>query len=166
MSAGLLGVCPISKSKPPPCEMQGNHSKERAMRDENAENKSLFNGEVRIKGKVSSFEKLTSKAGKPYAVLVLDHIDKSFGEERLEKFTISVFAKTLEGQAAKIMEGDEIEVVCRLKSEEFKERWYMKLSLKDVKFLQIGERNKTQNTESGTREVSAPPVEEDANLPF
>jgi hypothetical protein len=141
------------------------------MSDENAENKSLFNGEVRIKGKVSSFEKLTSKAGKPYAVLVLDHIDKSFGEERLEKFTISVFAKTLEGQAAKIMEGDEIEVVCRLKAEEFKERWNLKLSLKSVAFIQIGNRSKpTDNTginlPSGTREVSAPVVPDDEHLPF
>lgn len=141
------------------------------MSDENAENKNLFNGEVRIKGKVSSFEKLTSKAGKPYAVLVLDHIDKSFGEERLEKFTISVFAKTLEGQAAKIMEGDEIEVVCRLKAEEFKERWNLKLSLKSVAFIQIGNRNKPAdntgiNLPSGTREVPAPVVPDDEHLPF
>jgi|GEM_PF-5457240 len=139
------------------------------MSEETAEAKGLFNNEVRIKGTVISFEKLVSKAGKDWAKLTLEHIRKYQNEETPERFEISVFGKAMEGQASHIKQYDQIEVVCRVQADEWKERWYMKLSLKDVKFLQIGNREKQPQeykTESGTREVPAPPVEDDANLPF
>ena len=139
------------------------------MSEETADEKGLFNNEVRIKGTVLNFEKLVSKAGKSWAKLTLEHIRKYQDEETPECYDISVFGKAMEGQAAQIKQHDQIEVVCRLQAEEWKDRWYMKLSLKDVKFLQIGNREKQPQeykTESGTREVPAPPVEDDANLPF
>lgn len=139
------------------------------MSEETADEKGLFNNEVRIKGTVLNFEKLVSKAGKSWAKLTLEHIRKYQDEETPECYDISVFGKAMEGQAAQIKQHDQIEVVCRIQAEEWKDRWYMKLSLKDVKFLQIGNREKQPQeykTESGTREVPAPPVEDDANLPF
>ena len=129
----------------------------------------LFNNEVRIKGTVLSFEKKVSNAGKEWAKFTLEHIRKFKDEEIPEHYEISVFGKAMEGQGGQIKQHDQIEVVCRLQAEEYKERWYMKLSLKDVKFLQIGDRggNKSYDTESGTRETPAPKaVEDDAPLPF
>lgn len=135
------------------------------MSEETADAKGLFNNEVRIKGTVLSFERLVSKAGKDWAKFVLKRIRK-FGEEEIpEHYEISIFGKAMEGQASKIKQNDEVEVVCRVQADEWKERWYVKLSLKDLKFLQIGERDKAPKTESGTREVPAPAVEEE-HLPF
>lgn len=139
------------------------------MSEETADEKGLFNNEVRIKGTVLNFEKLVSKAGKSWAKLTLEHIRKFKEEETIERYEVSVLGKAMEGQAAQIKPHDEIEVVCRVQADEWKERWYVKLLLKDVKFLQIGNRDKQPqecNTESGTREVPAPPVEDDSNLPF
>lgn len=136
------------------------------MSEETADAKGLFNNEVRIKGKVISFEKLVSKAGKDWAKFTLEHIRK-FGEEEIfERYEISIFGKVMEGQAAQIRQNDQVEVVCRVQADEWKERWYIKLSLKDVKFIQIGNRDKAPSTESGTREVPAPKVDEDSALPF
>ena len=132
----------------------------------------LFNNEVRIKGTVLSFEKKVSKAGNEWGALVIQHIRKFKDEETTEHYKISVFGKAMEGQGGKIKEHDFIEVVCRLESEPSKKDnnfWFIKLSLKDVKFLQIGDRggNKSYDTESGTRETPAPKaVEDDAPLPF
>ena len=139
------------------------------MSEETADAKGLFNNEVRIKGTVVKFEKLVSKGGKDWAKFTLEHIRKYGDEETPECYDISIFGKAMEGQGGKIKQHDQIEVVCRLQAEEYKERWYMKLSLKDVKFLQIGDRggNKSYDTESGTRETPAPKaVEDDAPLPF
>lgn len=139
------------------------------MSEETADAKGLFNNEVRIKGRVISFEKLVSKGGKDWARLTLEHIRKYQDEETPECYDISVFGKAMEGQAAQIKQHDQIEVVCRIQSESYKDRWYIKLSLKSVKFLQIGDRggNKGYDTESGTRETPAPKaVEDDAPLPF
>lgn len=138
------------------------------MSEETADAKGLFNNEVRIKGTVLSFERLVSKAGKDWAKFTLEHIRKFKDEETPECYEISVFGKAMDGQAAHIKEHDQIEVVCRVQADEYKGRWYVKLSLKDVKFLQIGERDKApKQTESGTREVHAPaPVEDAENLPF
>lgn len=135
------------------------------MSEETSDAKGLFNNEVRIKGTVLSFEKLTSKQGRDWAKFILKRIRK-FGEEEIpEHYEISIFGKAMEGQASKIKQHDEVEVVCRVQADEWKERWYVKLSLKEVKFLQIGERDKAPKTESGTREVPAPAVE-DEHLPF
>lgn len=141
------------------------------MSEETADEKGLFNNEVRIKGTVLNFEKLVSKAGKSWAKLTLEHIRKYQDEETPECYDISVFGKAMEGQAAQIKQHDQIEVVCRLQSESYKDRWYMKLSLKSVKFLQIGDRsndssNKGIELPSGTREVSAPAIPDDEHLPF
>lgn len=139
------------------------------MSEENADAKGLFNNEVRIKGTVLTFEKLVSKGGKDWAKLTLEHIRKYKDEETRECYEISIFGKAMEGQAANIKEHDQIEVVCRMQADEWKDRWYIKLSLKDVKFLQIGNRDKVSppaQTESGTQEVPAPPVDDDAPLPF
>lgn len=139
------------------------------MSEETADAKGLFNNEVRIKGTVVSFEKLVSKGGKDWAKFTLEHIRKFKDEETPERYEISIFGKAMEGQAANIKENDQIEVVCRMQADEWKDRWYIKLSLKDVKFLQIGNRDKSSHlakTESGTREVPAPPVDDDAPLPF
>lgn len=127
----------------------------------------LFNNEVRIKGTVISFEKKVGKSGKEWGVLILNHIRK-FKEEKIpEHYEISVFSKALEGPAAQIKEDDFIEAVCRVQSEEWKERWYVKLSLKDFRFLQYADCAEGIATESGTREVPAPKaVEDDAPLPF
>lgn len=142
--------------------MKANH-----MSEETADAKGLFNNEVRIKGRVISFEKLVSKGGKDWARLTIEHIRKFKEEEIPEQYEVSVFGKAMDGQAAHIKEHDQIEVVCRVQADEYKERWYVKLSLKDVKFLQIGERDKApKQTESGTREVPAPAPVDDANLPF
>jgi len=136
------------------------------MSEETPDEKGLFNNEVRIKGTVLSFERLVSKAGKDWAKLTLEHIRKYQDEQTPERFDISVFGKAMDGQAAHIKEHDQIEVVCRVQADNYKERWYVKLSLKDVKFLQIGERDKSPKTESGTREVPAQPFEQDSALPF
>lgn len=141
------------------------------MSEETADAKGLFNNEVRIKGTVLNFEKFVSKAGKSLAKLTLEHIRKFNEEETIERYEVSVFGKTMEGQAAQIKPHDEIEVVCRVKADEWKERWYVKLLLKDVKFLQIGNRNKPADNAgielpSGTREVSAPAIPDDEHLPF
>lgn len=137
------------------------------MSEETADAKGLFNNEVRIKGKVLSFEKLVSKGGKEWAKLTLEHIRKFKDEETTEQYEVSVFGKAMEGQAANIRENDEIEVVCRVQADEWKERWYVKLSLKDVKFVRIGNREKSSpSTESGTLEVPVPEINKDADLPF
>lgn len=136
------------------------------MSEETPDAKGLFNNEVRIKGTVLNVEKFVSKAGKSWAKLTLEHIRKYQDEETPECYDISVFGKAMEGQAAQIKKRDQIEVVCRVQTDEWKGRWYVKLSLKDVKFLQIGERDKDpKQTESGTREVPAPTVD-DEHLPF
>jgi len=136
------------------------------MSEETPDAKGLFNNEVRIKGTVISFEKLVSKAGKDWAKLTLEHIRKYQDEQTPECYDIVIFGKAMDGQAAHIKEHDQIEVVCRVQSREYKDRWYIELLLKDVKFLQIGERDKAPKTESGTSEVPAQPVEQDAALPF
>ena len=141
------------------------------MSEETADAKGLFNNEVRIKGTVISFEKMVSKAGKDWAKLTLEHIRKFKDEETPERYEISVFGKVMEGQGGQIRQHDEVEVVCRVQADEWKERWYVKLLLKDVKFLQIGNRNKPADNAgielpSGTREVSAPAIPDDEHLPF
>ena len=129
--------------------------------------KSLIDNEVRLKGDVISFEKLVSKAGKDWAKLVIERVRKFRDEETVERYEISVFGKAMDEYAGVIKQGESIEAVCRVQADEWKGRWYVKLSLKDVKFLQIGERDKEpKQTESGTREVPAPKVDDAENLPF
>jgi hypothetical protein len=125
--------------------------------------KSLFDNEVRIKGDVISFEKLVSKAGKDWAKLVIERVRKFRDEETVERYEISVFGKAMDEYAGVIKQGESIEAVCRVQADEWKGRWYVKLSLKTVDALRAAPSG-DGGAQSGVRQSSS--GDGDADLPF
>ena len=124
------------------------------MSDEKPEEKSMRAGQFWLRGVVES---VTQKERGQYTDTIMRLFVSDPDPKRSNTYGIKVFGKALDNLKANA--GDEVEVTCYAKGRVWKESVFHDIALGFCKVLKASD-NPAQSTESGTREVDAPPVDD------
>ena len=121
--------------------------------------------EVVISGEVVDVDRRTSAAGKGWAIITIETQHTYRDELTIERYPVKAFGSAMES-VGQIDSGDRVTATCRIKSNNWRDKWYIELSLKNIDIAQILVSSEAEQTESGTVEKFIESDLPDQGLPF
>jgi single-stranded DNA-binding protein len=119
-----------------------------------------------IKGELTKIDMRMSGSGNRFAVASVLVVDSYNGKKEEQTFDVTVFKKQLEEFIdGKVKEGDDVEIVVRLKSELYKDRNYLKAIMSSLS--RVGSNPERGDNVSRTVQQEAPSrIDDEQPLPF
>ena len=121
--------------------------------------------EVVISGEVIDVDRRTSAAGKGWAIITIETQHTYRDELTIERYPVKAFGGVMES-AGQVNQGDMVTAMCRLKSKNWNDKWYIDLALNDIDITQVSLSSESEQTESGTVEKFIESDWPDQGLPF
>lgn len=120
--------------------------------------------QVILEGPVTAVSHLTTRKGDSFGILRIQRTTEYNGGAYHREYDVAAFGKEYEGIAKEgVKEGDVVRARCWLKSNEYKDKWYLQLALIGLRVLESGPGG-GQDDYAGDME---PPADDDEDvMPF